>query len=52
MAKEKSGIDCQFALVGKSKSAGGFLWKYKENWDGKNIPKYIPYETTIRYSKK
>lgn len=44
IAKEKTGIDSQFALVGKCKSAGGFLWKYKEEWDGLTLSKYIPYE--------
>lgn len=46
-AKKITGIDCQFALVGKCKSAGGFLWKYKEEWDGFNLPKYKPYEKRI-----
>ncbi len=42
-AKEKTGIDCQFALVGKCRSAGGFLWKYEQDWDGKKLVEYIPY---------
>jgi group I intron endonuclease len=33
-AKEKTGIDCQFALVYKNKTAGGFIWIYKSKWNG------------------
>jgi hypothetical protein len=30
LAKRITGIDSQNALIGKSKTAGGFIWKYKD----------------------
>lgn len=33
-AIEKTGIDCQFVLVNKAKTAGGYIFIYKNNWDG------------------
>jgi group I intron endonuclease len=37
-AKNQTGIDCQFVLVNKAKTAGGYIFIYKNTWDG-NPPK-------------
>lgn len=43
-AKNKTGLSLTEALRGKAKTAGGFIFKYKDEWDGK-LPTIKPHGT-------
>jgi len=43
-AKNKTGLSLTEALRGKAKTAGGYIFKYKDDWDG-NPPLITPHGT-------
>ena len=43
-AKNKTGLSLTEVLRGKAKTAGGYIFKYKDNWDG-NPPLITPHGT-------
>ena len=43
-AKDKTGFSLNEVLRGKAKTAGGYIFKYKDDWDG-NPPLITPHGT-------